>query len=214
MSSLRSRPLVAQLCVSLVLFAGCGGSGETAALQDAREPLSRAADGAPTTRTTLYFLADDGAAPIGVRRTVETVGPALGAGARGAVTALLEGPSAAERRAGVTSAIPETVRLLSLSLRGSWGEEAVVDVAGLPQATAGGVTRVRVLTQFIRTLIGVSGIQRMRLRSDGQPWGLWKMRGGVVDRAYTYDQLLGWYQVCTSVPGTEAVPGDCFMPLP
>jgi len=160
------------------------------------------------TRTTVYFLADEGVAPIGVRRTIEPTSPY----AREALVALLAGPTEEEIQAGITSAIPPGTGIRSLSFRGYGGTGAVVDLAVLP-ATYDAVDRVRVITQITRTLIGVSGIERVWLRSEGRPWGLWRMNGGLSDRPWSYESMVH-LDVGSAVPGTEAVTADYFSAVP
>jgi hypothetical protein len=63
-----------------------------------------------------------------------------------------------------------------------------------------------VITQVTRTLIGLSGIERVRLRNEGTPWGLWRMNGDIADIAYGYRELLG----LTGVGGA----GGAFAALP
>jgi spore germination protein GerM len=184
------------------------GAGLAVAAPWAVTGVDRAA-ARPTLRTTVYFLVDEGRAPIGVRRTIEGRPPY----ARAALTALLAGPTHAEREAGTTTAVPDGTRLRSLTFVGPSGAEAVVDLSGL-SATAGGVDRVRVISQVTRTLVGLSGIERVRLRNDGRPWGLWSMSGGMLDEAYDLNRLVGFFHVCAAVPGTEAIPGDCFSAVP
>ncbi|MGH3115477.1 MAG: GerMN domain-containing protein [Gaiellaceae bacterium] len=137
-------------------------------------PASAEDDAVPErgTRTTVYFLADHGVAPIGVRRTIDPESPH----ARKALLALLAGPTTEERQAGITSAIPPGTEIRSLTFRGYGGTGAVVDVAALP-GTYDAADRMRVITQISRTLIGVSGIERVWLRSGGRPWGFWSMDG-------------------------------------
>jgi hypothetical protein len=159
-------------------------------------------------RTTVYFLAEDRAAPIGVRRSLERRSPY----AREALLALLAGPTGEERRAGITSAIPPRTEIRSLSFRGYGGTGAVVDLSGLP-ATDDIVERARIVTQIARTLIGVSGIERVWLRSGGRPWGFWSMEGEMQDEAWSYDRLTG-LDVGSAAPGTEAVTGDYFSAVP
>jgi spore germination protein GerM len=161
-----------------------------------------------TTQTTVYFLAADRAAPLGVRRMIDARSPY----ARQALLALLAGPSPHERQAGISSAIPPGTEVRSLSFRGHGTTGAVVDLSALP-ATQDGVERARVVTQIARTLIGVSGIERVWLRSDGRPWGFWSMEGGILDEAWSYDTLVG-LDVGSAVPGTEAVTGDYFSAVP
>jgi hypothetical protein len=125
---------------------------------------------------------------------------------------LLAGPRDNQRRAGITSALPAKAHIRSLTID---GPTATVDLSGLPgQNDANAVTKARVITQISRTLIGLSGIERVRLEADNSPWGLWTIHGGVQDVAYDYPKLLGFYRVCVAKPGTETVPGDCFTALP
>ncbi|MGH3030575.1 MAG: GerMN domain-containing protein, partial [Gaiellaceae bacterium] len=95
----------------------------------------------PPTTSTVYFLADDRAAPIGVRRSLERRSPY----AREALLALLAGPTGEERRVGITSAIPPRTEIRSMSFRGYGGTGAVVDLSGLP-ATGDVVERARIVT--------------------------------------------------------------------
>lgn len=156
----------------------------------------------------MYFLADHGVAPIGVRRTIDPESPH----ARKALLALLAGPTTEERQAGITSAIPPGTEIRSLTFRGYGGTGAVVDVAALP-GTYDAVDRMRVITQISRTLIGVSGIERVWLRSEGRPWGLWSMEGEILDEAWSYDSLVG-LDVGSTKPGTETVVDDYFSAVP
>ena len=80
-----------------------------------------------------------------------------------------------------------------------------MSLTGLP-ANGSPVDRVRVITQISRSLIGLSGIEQVRLRNDGKPWGLWLMTGGTADIAYGYRELLGF----TGVGGA----GGSFAALP
>jgi hypothetical protein len=192
--------------------AGCGaGDRDSAGGRASASAAPLVSARATELRTTIYFLIDGGRAPIGVRRTLVRTGDAPFA--EQAVEALLAGPSAAEVRAGVTSAIPHGVQLRSFSTIGPGGTHAVVDLAGLPR-NANAVERARVITQITRTVVGVSSITRVRLYDEGQPWGLANMQGVVPDRPHDYRELLGFYRICAAEPGTEAVEGDCFTALP
>jgi spore germination protein GerM len=193
----------AALAVALltILASGCGAS-------DGESRAASATDAASTVETTLYFLTADGTAPIGVRRTIPRRSPF----ALEALRALLAGPTEDEREQGLTTAIPAETKLLSFRVEDH--TSAVVRLTGLPTAGASGVDRVRIITQIMRSLVGLSGIERVWLRNDGVPWGLWRMQGGISNRPYDYDAMLGWSHVCAAKPGTEAVPGDCFSALP
>jgi spore germination protein GerM len=162
-------------------------------------------------RATIYFLVDDGRAPLGVRRTVELTEPPQGSRVRAAVAALFAGPTPEESAEGLTTAIPAGTHLRSLTFRDQ-GASAIVDLTDLP-ADAGPVSRVRVITQVARTVIGVSDVHRVWLRSQGEPWDLPRHDGSVVDRAIDYGVLVGW-DVCEAKPGTEDVPGECFTAVP
>lgn len=192
-------PFVAVLLGLTVLAAsGCGGD---------RQRAAAASERTGTIHTTLYFLAPDGAAPIGVRRSIPKTSPF----ALQALRALLAGPTQAERRRGITSAIPRAAELRGFRIEGN--TTAVAELTGLPEE-ANAVERVRVIAQVTRSLVGLSGIERVRLRNDGSPWGLWRMSGGIADGAYGYDELLGFSRVCVGKPGTEIAEGDCFSALP
>lgn len=196
----RAAGLLAAALLGLAALAASGCGGE-------QEPAAAAADRAGTLETTLYFVTPDGAAPIGVRRSIPRTSPY----ALQALRALLSGPTAEERKQGITSAIPEAVELLTFRIEGS--TSGVVDLVGLPHE-ANAVERVRVVTQIARSLVGLSGIEHVRLRSEGEPWGLWLMGGGVADEAYGYARLLGFSRVCVGKTGTETVEANCFSALP
>ena len=186
----------------LAVVCGCG--------QMNAQPAARSRE--PPLEVSVYFLAAGGTAPLAVRRSVAP-GPPV---ARLALAALLRGPNDAERGAGITSAIPGQAFVRSFSIAPASGS-ATVDLGGMPSVEhAGPVGVARVGTQVTRTLIGVSGIERIRLRANGKPWGFWNMRAPhrVVDRPWDYDTLLGLNGICAARPGTETVPGDCFSALP
>jgi spore germination protein GerM len=201
---------IAAIATACMLVAACG----------ADEPTRRSSQGsgadkaASPPRSTIYFLTDEGTAPLGVRRAVRGRPGALTA--RLALEQLLAGPTADEGAAGVTTALPEAARIRSLrvELRAT-GSDAFVDLSGLPNADdADAVLKVRVMTQVARTLIGLSDVARVWLRADGRAWGLWDQQGNIRDDPIDYERLRGFFHICTAEPGTEAVPGDCFTALP
>jgi len=164
-----------------------------------KAPAAAANTARPTIKTTIYFLTADRSAPLGVRRTITRMSPF----ALPALRALLAGPTQAERRRGVETAIPGGTKLLSFRIAGT--DVAIIDLSGL--AARGAPTdRVRVITQVTRSLVGLSGIRRVRLRNDGQPWGLYRVSGGVADIAYGYDNLLGFAQVGGAGGSFSALP--------
>lgn len=212
----RSACPAALLFAAALLLSGCGGA-ETSGPEhpeSATAAASSSANAKPPLRTTVYFLTKDRTAPLGVRRNL-TRRPQVTT-ARLALEKLIAGPTAAERRRGLATAIPAgtTIRSMTIELRAR-RSQALVDLSGLPSAEeSDSVLRVRVMTQVARTLIGLSDIERVRLRVDGRAWGLWDMEGNVSDGAIDYDRLRGFFHICAARPGTETVPGDCFTALP
>jgi spore germination protein GerM len=175
----------------VLIFCGCVGCSSKSAAPD---------------QATIYFLRDHATGPIGVRRAIS--GHAMPA--RQVMKALLAGPSAPERSGGVATAIPPGTRLLRLKFAGRERTDAVVDLSNLPRSQSA-VVRLRVITQVARSLIGVSGIERAWLRSNGKPWGLWSMSGGIFDQAWSNENL--GVNVCVGKPGTETIVAACFTPL-
>jgi spore germination protein GerM len=185
----------------------------TSACGVADEPPAQGSEHSSTFRTTLYFLTEGGEAPIGVRQTItKDLPPLQGATTRGALKALLAGPSRSEHADGITSAIPEGAELLSLTYRGYGGTGAVVDISGL-SAVEKPLDRARVITQVVRTLVWSGQLDRVWLRSDGRPWGMGTMDGGVHDGPFDYDSLHGFW-LGAACPGTETVECDRFRALP
>jgi spore germination protein GerM len=197
------RALVPTLLVAV--GAGCGQ-----AVVEATTPAA----GRETARVTLYFLAEDGAVALGVRRDIiERTPPPWGSVAGGALEALLIGPTAEEAATGLTTAIPSGARLISLRSRGDGGIGAVVNLSGLG-GVDDGIDRARVIAQIVRTLVGISysSVEHVWLREDGKPWGMYLMDGGVYDGPYDYSNIS--FHVGASCPGTETVVCDRFDGLP
>jgi len=168
----------ALLAALALVVSGCGvGAEQSASASTNARPM--------TFQTTLYFLTTDRSAPIGVRRSLKRTSPF----ATEAIRALLAGQAQSERERGLRTAIPDGTELMSLRIVRN--RIAVVNLTGLP-LNGSPVDRVRVITQITRSLIGLSGIEKVRLRNDGKPWGLWRMSGGVADIAYGYRELLGF----------------------
>jgi spore germination protein GerM len=187
-----------------LLVPGCG--------QPAGSEAPRSAHASETVRTTLYFLAEDGTVPLGVRREVaKDEPPPEGSTLRGALKALLAGPTEAERAAGFTSAVPPGTEFRSMTSR-DYGATVVLDFKGL-SGVNDGLERARIITQIVRTLTGVSGVDRVWLREEGQPWGMWLMKGGVASGPFDYSTLRGFH-LGAACPGTETVECDHFDALP
>jgi spore germination protein GerM len=171
-------------------------------------------DEAETARVTLYFLAEDRTVVLGVRRdVVERTPPPWGSVAGGALEALLAGPTVEEASAGLRTAIPAGTRLISLRSRGEGGTGAIVNLSGL-DGVDDGLDRARIITQIVRTLVGISygSVDRVSLFNDGEPWGMYLMDGGVDNGPYDYSNIS--FHVGASCPGTETVVCDHFDGLP
>lgn len=195
------RVLSAVALAALVI--GCGEAVR------ASEPAVRSIE---TARTTLYFLAEDGSISLGVRRTiVNDTPPPEGARLRGALKALLAGPTDEERAQGLTTAIPSGTTFLSLTST-DHGASVVVDLHGLSTVDAS-LDEARVITQIVRTLSGLSGVERVWLLDDGNPWGRERMDGSVNNGPFDYTTLLG-YWLGAACPETETVVCDSFKALP
>lgn len=110
-------------------------------------------------QASVYFL--HGEKLSAAHRTV--MGPAI---ARGAIEALLAGPSGFESTNVRTTTIPAGTRLLDLDIRNG---QATVDLSG-QYATGGGTVSMRArLAQVVFTLTGFQGVQSVQLRLDGKP---------------------------------------------
>jgi hypothetical protein len=70
----------------------------------------------------------------------------------------------------------------------------------------------RIITQVARTLIGLSDIERVTFRSEGRPWGLPLMDGGVEDGPFDYRSID--FDIGRACARTETVVCDRFVGLP
>jgi spore germination protein GerM len=205
---------MARLALTVILGALFGAFGTACGTEQASNIADPAEQGVTTqptsgtTRTTIYFLIDNGAAPIGVRRTIRTRSPY----AREALRALLAGPTPEEEERGITTAIPQGTQLLSMTYARN-GVDETVNLAGLPPQNADVMQKTRIITQIARTLIGVGGIERVWLEANREPWGVPLMDGGVYSGPWEYDELTG-LDIGASCPGTETVECDHFDALP
>ena len=94
----------------------------------------------------------------------QVVGPAV---LKAALTALLEGPAAAERGSGVDSAVPAGTRLLDVALAD--GGQATVDVSA-EYATGGGTLSMEArVAQIVFTATQFPNVTQVLFRMDGSP---------------------------------------------
>ncbi|MDX6505461.1 MAG: hypothetical protein QOG06_105 [Gaiellaceae bacterium] len=98
--------------------------------------------------------------------------------ATAAVNALLAGPSAPERAAGLVSAVPSGTRLLGISIRSGI---ATVDLTSEYQSGGGSLSMQMRLGQVVYTLTQFPTVQKVRFSLDGSPVNVFSSEGIVLD---------------------------------
>lgn len=145
--------------LAVLLAAGCGGDGRTV---DGSPTTVTPAPPAPDGLRALSVYWGDGQAErvVPVTRYLD---PDSGL-ARGAVLALLAGPSAEERTRGLASAVPAGSRLLGITVRDSI---ATVDLSREFESGGGSASMSMRLAQLVYTLTRVPGVSRVQLWLEG-----------------------------------------------
>jgi hypothetical protein len=116
----------------------------------------------PTRAQSLYFLRD-GKLGVAERSVAPTTMPATAA-----LKALLTGPSAAERTAGLTSALPAGTRLRSLVISSG---VATANLTQAPDEASGDASAAMPGTaELVYTLTRFSSISGVRVKVNGRPW--------------------------------------------
>jgi len=119
--------------------------------------------------------------------------------ATAAISALLAGPTAAERGAGTTTAIPAGTRLLGISIdRGV----ATVDLTSQYQSGGGSLSMQVRLGQVVYTLTQFPTIRSVRFALDGTPVNVFSSEGIVLDHPVGRSD----YRVLTLATTTPAGP--------
>jgi spore germination protein GerM len=109
---------------------------------------------------TVHVFFVRGEQGVAVHRPAPALTPA-----RAAASALLAGPTAGERRQGLSSAVPAGSRLLGLTIR---NQTATVDLTSR-FATGGGSASIRErLGQLVYTLTAIPGVKAVSLRLQGR----------------------------------------------
>ena len=162
------------IVASAALIAACGGSsggatpGPTAAVtvtpggsatataSPSASPLAAPAE----TTIRLYFVRDE---KLGVaeRRVAHTTMPATAA-----MKALLAGPAAAEKAAGLASAVPEGTKLLGLAISGS---TARVDLSDTFASGGGSLSMTARVAQVVYTLTRFPAVRSVEFLVGGKP---------------------------------------------
>jgi Sporulation and spore germination/Immunoglobulin-like domain of bacterial spore germination len=123
-------------------------------------PAGASAGSADATRVAVYLVRGERVAPL--RRTL----PRTAAVLRGALDALLRGPTVAERRAGYTSAIPVGAVLRGVALTGG---VATIDLTGRYAAGGGSLSMLLRVAQIVHTATQFPTVRRVAFRIDGKP---------------------------------------------
>lgn len=157
-----------------LLLAACAGDGEegaaTATVTTGATPAPPSqigtAEQPPATTTTtetsvlVYLIRDE---KVGVARRTVPRTRAVGAAA---LRELLEGPTPAERDAGLGTLIPEGTRLLGLEVRAG---TATVDLSGEFVTGGGSLSMLGRVAQVVYTLTQFPSVRRVRFAVDGEP---------------------------------------------
>lgn len=157
----------------LLLLAGCGVPVQSAPvpvepeavpsqLRDSSGPTSRPTPGESGTRTVrVYFVTNDRL--IGLDREVRTEPPAEQLGT--IVATLLAGPTEAELRRGVASAIPPS---LQLTVTGIEGRRAVIELTGQTDGQSA-TENVLAVGQIVLSATSLPGVSEVSFTRDGGP---------------------------------------------
>ncbi len=158
--------------VLAALLAACGGSsgGPSSSPSATMSPSQSAsptasptlAPSAPTTTAQALYFLRDGKLGVAERATTPSTMPATAA-----VHALLAGPSAAERAAGLTSVIPTGTTLKSLALSGN---VATVNLSQGPDTTSAALLGMPGTAELVYTLTRFRTISGVRVQVGGRPW--------------------------------------------
>ncbi|MDI3297973.1 MAG: GerMN domain-containing protein [Bacillota bacterium] len=174
------------LLLLLVAACGAGSGGATATGPAARRPPAAVQPGRTgEPALAVYFARSAGAGGpqlVPVRRPLpEGVRADDSRGRlRAAIEALLAGPTAEERSAGLASALPRGVRLLSVELA---RPVATLDFSRELEQTGGTTAVATLLDQIALTVASVPGVKGVELRVEG-------VRVGSEERPFTGEGFL------------------------
>jgi germination protein M len=175
-TSQRARALPALLFTALVLVAvaalGACGGGEPSSSATATTPVSATSSPSPsptptpttspvaTTKLSVYFLRGE---ELGV---AERRVPQTKAVAAAAMRELCVGPTAAERAAGLSTAIPSGTAFGGIRLRDG---VALVDLSSAYDSGGGSLSMTARIAQVVYTLTQFPGIKAVSFALDGEP---------------------------------------------
>ena len=213
------RMLVRSLAlIGLLAASACGDGGDQGSGSTSVAPPTAAPSTASTTATTTIpstepatspptsgpsglvdakvYLVQDGRLVIAHR---QVDGQSV---LRGALTALLEGPTAAERGAGLATAVPTGTRLLDFSAADG---VAAVDLSGDYGTGGGSLSMQARVAQVVFTATQLAAVDRVELRMDGTPLEVLGGEGLVLSepqtRAMVDRSVSGSVLIDTPAPG-------------
>lgn len=179
--------LVITSAALLAGVAACGGTTPTAnespePSTTATTPTQSATTEPATTQmsTRIYLLR--GEKVVSVHRDVAVTGSAVAAAT---MRALLEGPSAAERAAGLGTTIPTGTRLNGVTIKDGTAD---VDLTAAYESGGGSLSMFARLMQVTFTLTQFPTVQRVTFRLDGKPVTVFSGEGIIIDHPATRAQ--------------------------
>ncbi|MEK6275685.1 MAG: GerMN domain-containing protein [Actinomycetota bacterium] len=165
----------AVLCGALGIFLASRGSdvvslGPAPKVVTSRSQISNLLPSQPAFE--VWFSRGERLVPV-----ARTHGPTLGV-ATAALNALVAGPTRAERRSGVTTAVPRGTRLLGISIAKG---VATVDLTSEYQAGGGSLSMQVRLAQVVYTLTQFPTVKAIRFKLDGTPVDVFSGEGIILD---------------------------------
>ncbi len=174
------RLLIALVAAVAFVATACstGGPGDGGSPTTGSPTPSASATPSPTPTMTFQVWFGYGEWLFVTERT-ESSEPRVGAAA---VTALLAGPSPAERAAGVGTSIPEGTELLGLSIHGGI---ATVDLSRAFESGGGSLSMFSRLAQLTYTLTQFPTVRGVNLKLEGEPVTVFSGEGIILDQPMT-----------------------------
>jgi germination protein M len=172
--------ILAALAIALgALGFAAAGCGSESAVSLGPPPGTSATSTSESTGTTPAPLSLEvwfarGEALVAAKRSHSPT-PAV---ATAALEALLAGPSASERSAGIATAVPKGTRLLGIAIHGG---VATVDLTSEYESGGGSRSMQVRLGQVVYTLTQFPTVQRVRFRLDGTPVNVFSSAGIILD---------------------------------
>jgi hypothetical protein len=161
------------------LGVGLAGCGSESAVSLGPPETTRSTSTSETTGTLptplsleVWFAQGD---RLTARRRTHAPTPGV---ATAAVEALLDGPTRAERKSGIATAIPSGTRLLGISIHGGI---ATVDLTSEYESGGGSLSMQLRLGQVVYTLTQFPTVRAVRFRLDGAPVNVFSGEGIVLD---------------------------------